>query len=412
MSEAQRSSFPYAYTPERHVPLHQRVRAEGRPPGETAWRGISYLRKWADPKKTAPPEEVRHFDEQRALLRSLRAQPAPACSLALVGDIMWLRGGWHDFLSPEVLAHLNAHDVVLGNLESVISPRFKVPTFLPDYLTYNSDPALVTSFRRPDGRSTFTALSTANNHSLDRGDVGMLDTLALLDRLGILHSGVRASEGQRPFVTFEAGGIKFGFYAACWGFNTPRLGDVTDLAIEVLPGLAPRLTRPDLARVRSVLADMTAEGVDFKVVALHWGHEFEFYPLPEQVQLAHEVVRAGADLLMGTHPHVVQPLEVCYVDGPGGPRKGLIAYSLGNFATAMFGLHCHVGLVLSLTLSRDPQTGRVGWYGPGLRLVYNEQRARTLGRPRLMFLDDYLRSAGGRKLRELEGFLWKHLLGE
>src|SRR5207253_5434614 len=65
-------------------------------------------------------------------------------------------------ISPPVLQYLNGHEVVLGNLESVISRRFPVPHVLPDYFTYNSDPALLTSFRRPDGRSTFTALGTAN----------------------------------------------------------------------------------------------------------------------------------------------------------------------------------------------------------------------------------------------------------
>ena len=80
-------------------------------------------------------------------------------------------------------------DVVLGNLESVISTRYSVPWLLPDYFTYNSPPELVTSFRRPNGRSTFAALATCNNHALDRGDQGMLDTLAFLDARGIRHAG-------------------------------------------------------------------------------------------------------------------------------------------------------------------------------------------------------------------------------
>ena len=118
------------------------------------------------------------------------------------------------------------------------------------------------------------------------------------------------------------------------------------------------------------------------------------------MQVGREIVRAGADLIMGTHPHVVQPLEVCFVngyeqrylergrawrrwrsaraaccdDGTGVPRKGLIAYSLGNFATAMYTLHCRTGLVLSLRLARDAETGRVDWHRPEAQLVYNVHR--------------------------------------
>jgi poly-gamma-glutamate synthesis protein (capsule biosynthesis protein) len=362
----------------------------------------------------------------------------------MVGDLMWLRDSWGTFLSPDVLAYLNGHEVVLGNLESPISSHFRVPSLWPDYFSYNSDPRLITSFRRPDGTSTFTALATANNHCLDRGDVGLGDTLAWLDSQHILHSGVRPAATDRPWVAFEAGGVRFGFYAACWGLNNPEAIRTSAFHIEVLQGLVPKVRLPvDLSRIRGVLAEMASERIDFRIICLHWGHEFEFYPCPLLMQVGREIIRAGADVVMGSHPHVIQPVEVCLVNGyqkqlrqagwdlpaldartgclledhSGVPRKGLIVYSLGNFATAMYTLHCRTGLVLGLHLLRDAATSRVDWHRPEVQLVFNVRRDHATGQRRLKLMDRYLRECDRRgdraaKLRSLVRYLERHLLGE
>jgi hypothetical protein len=433
------SQFPYHHSGEPYLPGYHRVRAEGLPLGQAIRSGVGYLRKYRNPKTSAPLEEIAHFDEQRRLLRALKRQPAlsDGLRLAMVGDLMWLGFGWDSFLSPGVLKFLNAHEVVLGNLESVISRRHRVPSWFPDYFTYNSNPCLVTSFRRPSGGSSFSALATCNNHSLDRGDQGLRDTLDFLDEQRIPHAGVRSKRDEKPYITWQTGGITFGFYAACWGFNNPALGQATGLQIEVVPGLVPKVQHPvDVSRVQRALADMTADGVDFKIVYMHWGYEFEFYPCPDIMQVGREIVRAGADIVMGSHPHVVQPLEVFCIngyearadmdpellaragsyleDGTGVPRKALIAYSLGNFATAMFTLHCQTGMVLSLGLRRDPASGRVDWHHPRPTLVFTARNHPGTPGRRLMLLDEYLRDqqAGGRphpSLCTLAAYIYRHL---
>jgi poly-gamma-glutamate synthesis protein (capsule biosynthesis protein) len=435
--------FPYVSAPEEGLPRYLRVRAEGVPLSEAIWSGLSYLRKYRRAKWSAPAEEVAYFDRQRQLLRWLANEPDEGLWLALLGDVMWLRDGWHTFLSPETLAYLNGHEVVLGNLESPISGRFKVPSLLPDYFTYNSDPALVTSFRRPNGSSTFTALATANNHALDRGDTGLADTLDFLDGQAIPNSGVRRRADDKPYVIFERGGIRFGFYAACWGMNNPDALRVSSHRIEVVEGLVPHVRHPvDLVRIRETLAGMAGEGVDFRIVSLHWGHEFEFYPCPDVMRVGREVIRAGADVLMGSHPHVLQPMEVCFLNGyeeryraaaappealdprlgcvlrdeTGVPRKGLIVYSLGNFATAMYTLHCRTGMALSLRLRRDGAEGHIDWHRPEVQLVYNVHRDPVTRQRRLMLLETYLRECERRgdpasKVRAMAAFLEEHLLG-
>ncbi len=423
------SHFPYAFTPVAGKPWYARYHAEGLSPLHCALHGIHYYLKYRRKWRRAPEEELAYFRRQHQLLAWLAGQPpAPGdVGLALVGDLMWIADGWAGFLSDEVLDHVNGHEAVLGNLETAISGSFRVSRPFPEFAWFNADPALVTSFRRPDGTSTFSALGVANNHCLDYRDRGARDTLGFLDDCGIGHSGIRERADGRPYAAFEAGGIRIGFYSACWGLNDRKRVERSELTVEIVEGLASDgPSAPDLSGVRAALAAMEAEGVELKVVHLHWGYEYELYPRPRQMQAAREIVRAGADVLFGSHPHVQQPAEVCFLngyerryadaasglppgslldDGAGRPRKALVCYSLGNFATAMVTFLCRVGLVESLRLRRDPDTGRLDWHCPRGQLAYNVPKHDGRGQRRLVLLRSWLRDHQPEAAGELAGLL-------
>lgn len=432
------SCFPYRCGPAPNAPWLTRYRAERRSPVVCALNVFRYLLKYRQKLRVTSAEEARYFQDQRQLVEFLGRESGEAAgaSLAMVGDLMWLRTGWDDFLAPEVLDYLNRHTVVLGSLETTIARSMAVPRLLPDYLCYNSPPALLASFRRPDGRSTFTALSVASNHALDHREQGLRETAEFLKEQGILPTGARLHPADRRYVVFRANGITIGFYAAAWG--VPRRRHLAS-RVHVVDSLAPRPGEAvDISPICDALREMAEDGVDFKVVSLHWGFEFELYPDPKLMQIAHEVVRAGADVLMGSHPHVVQPLEVCFVNGyerrygplmghspavplpagcilrgaPGRPRKALIAYSLGNFTTAMYTLLCRVGAVQTLELYRDRATGDVDWRSPSARLVCNVPKHPATGARRLVFLDSLIAEHPGyfsKRQREDLTFLTEHV---
>jgi len=440
--------FPFVHIPESSLPAYARFRAEGMPFSEAFWHGFKYVAKYRNKRFSAPPEEVRYFDAQRKLQRFLAAQPVdPAhnlhVNLAMVGDIMWIRSDWDSFVAKEVLDTLNGFDVVLGNLETVISPNFKVRGFWPDYRIYNSDPALLKSFRRYTGGNIFTALSIANNHTMDYSDRGILDTIEFLDGNRILHSGAGKSKAGKRYTTFVRNGIKFGFYAATYGLNDPGEGQRTKLSLNILPGLAPETEiAADISQVKEVLAAMDGEGVDFKIVSLHWGFEFEFYPSPKTMQVAREIVAAGADVIMGSHPHLPQPSEICYVngyeerhgrlngqfpamnhpagcvlkDGNGKPRKALIHYSLGNFTTAMYTFFCEAGVIHRIQVTKNEASGAVDWGLPGYELVYNLRSDPVTQRRMILPMDSYLRQNCRQKecpedVIKSVSFLHRHLKG-
>src|SRR5262249_52531090 len=137
---------------------------------------------------------------------------------------------------------------------------------------------------------------------------------------------------QKKFALFSSKGILFGVVAATWGVNPQMFQGETKSPIWYLKGIAPLdKTKINLAQLKDSLVEMKKAAVGFKIVFLHWGFEFETYPDPVIQEVGRELIHAGADLVIGSHPHVLQPFEVVQADN----HMGLIAYSMGNFVTSM-----------------------------------------------------------------------------
>ncbi|MBF0547636.1 MAG: CapA family protein [Candidatus Riflebacteria bacterium] len=401
--------FPYTWTPETNVPDWAFFRAEGRTLVESLPHAMAYCTKAARMKKTAPIEEIQYFRAAEETIKSLGQKRSPAqetvlAKFGMVGDIMWIRQGWTDFLDQRLSNYMQGWDFWLGNLETPIATSVRVPHLLPDTRWFNSAPELLTSFSRKDGTNLFAAVGFSNNHVLDQGPVGISETLAFLEQLKVLTSGSRLKAQDKPYVTFSKNGVKFGFYSAGWGLNDPPSLLKSPYPINVVPGLAPPqpLEKVDISQIKSVLSDMSQEGCDIKIISLHWGHEHELFPSPVQMQLARKIVESGADIIMGHHPHVVQPFEILPVngysefpskvmlhDGAGKPRKALILYSLGNFSTAMNACYeVQVGQTIVVEVIKRAD-GSIDWNLKDAEQVYNEPKDPSTGHLKLMLLRDH-----------------------
>jgi len=174
-------------------------------------------------------------------------------------------------------------------------------------------------------------VTAANNHIYDYGREGILETIAVLDSAGIRHVGIgQTLKDAREPIIFEIRGRKIGFLS--------YYGKETYAATDSTPGYAPRF--PSLIR-----QDVTAlrPKVDYLVISFHWGVEKAEDPEPWQVWLGHQVIRYGADLVVGHHPHVLQGIEQY--------RNGTIVYSLGNFVFGGNSRHTYDTAVLRVRLS-------------------------------------------------------------
>jgi len=392
-----------------------RFRAEGLKYSEAARSGIKYLSKYLNKRTLAPDTIAEFFNRQSEINKSLRNPPDQKIilSLAFAGDIMWIRNGWDTFLSKEVKSYLEKFDLVFGNLETPIDTVKNVPSFFPDYHSYNSSPDLIRSFSKNKNENIFTVLSLANNHALDRGKEGLESTIAFLRQSGIVPSGVSVNDSlKKAYDLIEKKGIRIGFYAATWGLNDPENLKLSDVEINVIRGIAPlRKESIDIKGIIRVLDQMKKDNIDIKILSLHWGYEFELYPDAEIIKIGRELAAGGADLIIGSHPHLIQPDEICFLNGyryftdesdaestafwqssdsVKVPRKTLIVYSLGNFVTSMFTPLCRLGAIQSVNLYLNPLTGKTDWTYPEIKYVYNTCSDPEFSGRKLMLWEDYI----------------------
>lgn len=441
---------------DRSEPRYVSFRAEGLSLREAAPSAVKYIRKYFNKRWDAPDTIVQFFSRQTAtnrLLRDMKPEETESISIAFAGDIMWIRNGWDTFLDERLRLRLSEYDMVFGNLETPIDTTTKVPSLLPDYAKYNSAPGLIRSFRRNDGTNIFTALSLANNHAFDMGSAGLAQTIEFLNSEGIAATGAvpgtngtaettestkstkstgitgiagtidtPETTGHTGYVTIEKGDLRVGFYAAGWGLNDPKAISDGEISMNLIAGIAP--LNPDkinLEGIFGVLERMRSDSIDIKILFLHWGYEFELYPDSEIIKIGRALATAGADLVIGSHPHVIQPAEICLFNGyelpgtedpnqiyfhttdpDGVRRKALIFYSLGNFTTTMYTPLCRLGLVSSVTVWKEEGGNRYDWSLAEDLFVYNDPGGEIGRNRRLLIYDDYITELNERSSRRAE----------
>ena len=188
----------------------------------------------------------------------------------------------------------------------------------------------------------FDMMLTANNHCLDRGDKGARRTIAALDSLGIDQIGTYHDAADRnrrvPFIK-DIKGIKTGFLNYTYGTNgiEPKLG--TEVALI------------DRQRMAEEIRKTREAGAEIIVVAIHWGVEYVLRENATQRSLADFLVDQGVDLVIGGHPHVIQPMEIRRNEKEG--KDVLVVYSLGNFISNMKTADTRGGALVRVRIERD-----------------------------------------------------------
>jgi poly-gamma-glutamate synthesis protein (capsule biosynthesis protein) len=235
-------------------------------------------------------------------------------SVALAGDVMLSRDvarkmrehGDPDYPFLAVRDYLTTADIVFGNLESPITPGRDITTH---EMVFRADPGVEAAL----ARAGFTVVSLANNHIFDFGEEGLRDTIESLQKAGIqgVGAGFSAPDIYEP-AYIERKGVRFSFLAFCDDGLMPR-----DERLQSGMGLASLDDKKMVAAVREA-----KKRADIVIVSMHAGVEYDEPPDPAQVVFARAAIDAGADLVVGHHPHVIQRFERY--------KGGYILYSLGN----------------------------------------------------------------------------------
>lgn len=265
------------------------------------------------------------------------AGPSSEVTLVAVGDVMLARGvarkvARHDWRYPFAkVAKLLRGDIVFGNLECSLGETGRL---LPKRASLAAPEEAAGAL----ARAGFTVVSVANNHTFDRGRLGLANTLRILDARGLRYAGAgdTIAAAHRAAVT-TVRGLRVAFLAYT---DWPPEGY---LSLADQPSLA-------LADPQSVVADVRAARAqaDVVVVSFHWGTELRRMPSTRQRGLARTAIDAGADLILGHHPHVRQPVQ-WYRGRP-------IFFSLGNFVFDQPGTDASCGWLAVLRLRKGEVT--------------------------------------------------------
>lgn len=265
--------------------------------------------------KHVPPEEIPSAEDlhtRESLQQHLGALREPPYSVIVGGDIML--GGrakssitehGPDYPFAAVLPLLRRSPNVVGNLEGPFAEKARK---LRRNFSYRVTPFLASALTR----AGVNVLTLANNHLLDCGRSGVLETLEILSREGLapLGAGINQEEAHRPVIR-QAGRWSIGLLGYYWNRRTAATADKPGSAMDPAESL-----EADIRALR--------DRVDRIVVIFHWGVPYLREPSAEDRAKARLAIDLGADAVVGHHPHVIQPFEIYH----GRP----IFFSVGNFA--------------------------------------------------------------------------------
>jgi poly-gamma-glutamate synthesis protein (capsule biosynthesis protein) len=203
------------------------------------------------------------------------------------------------------------------------------------YPNFNSPDSVLDAIKT----AGFDFLSTANNHSLDRSFEGMKRTIQKLDEAGIGHTGTFLDQTSRkPYELISTKGISFAIVNYTYGTNGIQLKNEHMELINTLD----MYQEENLQRLYEDVSLAEKSEADYVICMLHYGNEYQaFEDNQKQKKISYEVIRRGADIVFGGHPHVLEPIEIIKeLDGIQFQEPKIIIYSLGNFlASQRYGSH-------------------------------------------------------------------------
>lgn len=271
--------------------------------------------------------------------------------LTAIGDVMCHNTQYMDaynantdeydfsYVFDNIEYYIKNSDITVANLETTFAgedvgysnyPKFNTP----DALAYNLKKLGV------------DVLSTAGNHSLDYGFDGLSRTIDVLNNADIAHAGTYKTQEERDTIIFKyVKGIKIAFLNYAYGTNGITIPSDKPYCINLID---KELIKKDIETAKSQEADMI-------VASVHWGTEYSTVPNDTQDELADFLFQNGVNIILGTHPHVLQKMEKRTVTlEDGSTQDGFIIYSLGNFISDQNADNTRTSIILDLQITKHP----------------------------------------------------------
>ncbi|MEH7524801.1 CapA family protein, partial [Bacillus sp. JJ1503] len=263
-------------------------------------------------------------------------------TLGAIGDILihdWVYNdaktqSGYDFtpMFQPIIPILQEPDILLANQETILGgEEFGISS----YPLFNSPQEVGDALLQ----AGVDIVSTANNHSLDKGEKGLVASIDYMDKIGLPHVGTyKSPEEQKSLIILNKNGIKVAFLSYTYGTNGIPIPKGKDFLVNLIDKEA---MKEEIQRAK--------QEADVVVMSLHWGNEYQRFPTAEQKELGQYLINEGTDILFGHHPHVLQPME--WLTAQDG-RKALIVYSLGNFLSGQNWDYKDIGGMATINITK------------------------------------------------------------
>jgi len=290
-----------------------------------------------EPPIVVTPKEDQHF--------SMSAIGDIMCHNSQYKDAYVSSTGTYDFsyVFEDIKDYISNADIAIGNLETTFAGKEKgysnYPRFnTPEQLAYNLKDFGI------------DVLSTANNHSMDTNFNGIVSTLNYLDDAGISHTGTNAtSQDQNEILIKDVNGVKIAFLAFTYGTNGITVPKDKSFAVNMI----------DDDFILKQISLAKEQNPDLICVNMHWGYEYHTKQSVEQERLADLLFTNGVDVILGSHPHVLQPMEKRTITLEDGSTKDcFVIYSLGNFMSGQTYPNTRNSIILNMSFTKNGETGK------------------------------------------------------
>lgn len=300
-------------------------------------------------KQEIETEKQEELDSSNNVQENQKEETDTTFTLTAIGDVMChntqymdaydSNTGTYDFsyVFDNISSYTKTTDICIGNLETSFAGEDRGYS---NYPTFNSPDSLADSLKRIG----VDVLSTAGNHALDMGFSGLSRTIDVLDKADISHLGTyKTQEDQDKVLIKYVKGVKIAFINYTYGTNGISVPSDKKFCINLI----------DKDLIKKHIETAKNQNADIIVACMHWGTEYQTKQNSEQKELADFLFQNGVNVIIGNHPHVIQPMEKRTVTlEDGSTRDGFVAYALGNFICDQNAVNTRDSIILNLKITK------------------------------------------------------------
>ena len=242
------------------------------------------------------------------------------------------------YVYEDIKNYTLSSDITIGSLETTFAGKEKGYS---NYPTFNTPDSLATALKDIG----VDVVSLAGNHALDYGYSGLCRTIDVFDNIGLSHLGTyKTAEDQEKILMKDVKGVKIAFINYTYGTNGIPLPSGKDFCVNLI----------DKDFIKKQINQAKEQNVDMIVACMHWGTEYRTTANSEQKDLANFLFENGVDVILGNHPHVLEPMEKKTITLQDGTTKDVfVVYALGNFTADQRDEITRDSAILNLTITKN-----------------------------------------------------------